>query len=175
MLCRPILGLTVFLIHVYYFSSTALQMCVYLMSKVIIHMDLEDGVNSKVQDLVQAIIQIEELGLPRMSANIFTLWMSSGLVGKFYQWGNHRMFGSVDQFPKVLISVWRSFRHIPMITELQLKPELKPFEIRQHWTELVKKFSMAAEDKRLRDEPVVTLRRNVFFHKKDEEKIKLVV
>jgi hypothetical protein len=60
---------------------SALKMCVYLMSRVALRMDLEDGVNITVQDLVQSILQVEELGLPRVATNIFTLWMCSGLLG----------------------------------------------------------------------------------------------
>jgi len=44
-------------------------------------MDIEDGVNITVQDLVQSVLQVEELGLPRVVTNIFTLWMCSGLLG----------------------------------------------------------------------------------------------
>jgi hypothetical protein len=57
-------------------------MCVYLMSRVALHMDVEDGINITVQELVQSILQVEELGLPRVAANIFTLWICSGLLGK---------------------------------------------------------------------------------------------
>jgi len=60
---------------------SALKMCVYLMSRVALRMDVEDGVNITVQDLVQSILQVEELGLPRVATNIFTLWMCSGLLG----------------------------------------------------------------------------------------------
>jgi hypothetical protein len=44
-------------------------------------MDVEDGVNVTVQEVVQSILQVEELGLPRVAANIFTIWMCSGLLG----------------------------------------------------------------------------------------------
>jgi hypothetical protein len=60
---------------------SALKMCVYLMSRVVLRMDLEDGVNITVQELVQSILQEEELGVPRVAANIFTLWMCSSLMG----------------------------------------------------------------------------------------------
>lgn len=46
-------------------------------------MELEDGINCTAQEMTQAILQEEELGLPRSAANVFTLWMCSGLVGKF--------------------------------------------------------------------------------------------
>ncbi|KAL0269098.1 UNVERIFIED_CONTAM: hypothetical protein PYX00_006933 [Menopon gallinae] len=106
------------------------------MSKVALHMDLEDGVNCTVQDMTQAILQEEELGLPRSASNVFTLWMCSGLV------------------------------------ELQLKPHHKPFELRQRWGELVERFSSASESRKRRDEPALSFQRNVFFSRKEEEKIK---
>jgi hypothetical protein len=56
-------------------------MCVYLMSRVVLHMDLEDGVNITVQELLQCILQKEEVGLPRVAATVFTLWMCSDLLG----------------------------------------------------------------------------------------------
>ena len=51
------------------------------MSRIVLHMDLEDGVNITVNEMMQTILQEEELGLPRVAANIFTLWMCSGLLG----------------------------------------------------------------------------------------------
>jgi hypothetical protein len=54
------------------------------MSRVVLHMDLEDGVNITVQELVQSILQEEEVGLPRVAASIFTLWMCSGLLGNTF-------------------------------------------------------------------------------------------
>lgn len=47
-------------------------------------MDLEDGVNITVQELVQSILQEEEVDLPRVAANIFTLWMCSSLLGNMF-------------------------------------------------------------------------------------------
>ncbi|KAG8302735.1 FERM domain-containing protein 8 [Homalodisca vitripennis] len=58
----------------------SLKVCIYLMSDVALHMELEDGVNTSVKELVQAIVTEEQLGLPRSAANIFTLWMCSGLL-----------------------------------------------------------------------------------------------
>lgn len=117
-------------------ASKPLKMCVYLMSRVALHMDVEDGVNITVQELVQSILQVEELGLPRVAANIFTLWMCSGLL------------------------------------ELQLKPHHKPYEICHKWRTLVSKYSAASVSRIERDEPILSFQRNVFFSKRDEEKIK---
>jgi hypothetical protein len=54
------------------------------MSRVVLHMDLEDGVNITVQELMQSVLQEEELDLPRVAANIFTLWMCSDLLGNTF-------------------------------------------------------------------------------------------
>ncbi|XP_069673570.1 FERM domain-containing protein 8 isoform X5 [Periplaneta americana] len=117
-------------------AAKPLKMCIYLMSRVVLHMDLEDGVNITVQELVQSVLQEEELGLPRVAASIFTLWMCSGLL------------------------------------ELQLKPHHKPYEICRKWRTLVSQYSTASESRIERDEPVLSFQRNVFFSKRDEEKIK---
>ncbi|PNF28256.1 FERM domain-containing protein 8 [Cryptotermes secundus] len=117
-------------------ASKPLKMCVYLMSRVVLHMDLEDGVNITVQELVQSILQEEEVGLPRVAANIFTLWMCSSLL------------------------------------EVQLKPHHKPYEICHKWRTLVSQYSAASESSIERDEPVLSFQRNVFFSRRDEEKIK---
>lgn len=53
------------------------------MTDLAVHMELEDGVNTSVKELVQAIVSEEQLGLSRSATNIFTLWMCSGLLGKY--------------------------------------------------------------------------------------------
>nr|CAD7443501.1 unnamed protein product [Timema bartmani] len=116
-----------------------LKMCVYLMSRVVLRMDLDDGVNTTVQDLVQTILQEEDLGLPRAAANIFTLWISSGLL------------------------------------ELQLKPHHKPYEIRRSWSKLLTLYGNGTESRMEKDEPILSYQRNVFFSKRDEEKINSVL
>nr|CAD7599947.1 unnamed protein product [Timema genevievae] len=115
-----------------------LKMCVYLMSRVVLRMDLDDGVNTTVQDLVQTILQEEDLGLPRAAANIFTLWISSGLL------------------------------------ELQLKPHHKPYEIRRSWSKLLTLYGNGTESRMEKDEPILSYQRNVFFSKRDEEKINVL-
>ncbi|XP_021914561.1 FERM domain-containing protein 8 isoform X3 [Zootermopsis nevadensis] len=117
-------------------TSKSLKICVYLMSQVVLHMDLEDGVNITVQELTQSILQEEELGLPRIAASIFTLWMCSSLL------------------------------------ELQLKPHHKPYEICHKWRTLVFQYSTGSESHIERDEPVLSFQRNIFFSKREEEKIK---
>lgn len=51
------------------------------MSNVVLHLELEDGNNTTVTELVQCIIELEDLMLPESAKNVFTLWMSSGLLG----------------------------------------------------------------------------------------------
>jgi hypothetical protein len=85
LLCSGIFVGYGFSFDIFYHTSdifiSALKVCVYLMSRVVLHMDLEDGVNITVQELVQSVVQEEKLGLPRVAANIFTLWMCSSLLG----------------------------------------------------------------------------------------------
>lgn len=52
-----------------------------MMTDLALRMEIEDGTNATVQDLVQSITQEEQLRLPRIASTIFTLWMSSGLLG----------------------------------------------------------------------------------------------
>lgn len=61
---------------------SGLKVCVYLMSGTVVHMDVADGRDANVQDLTQALLQEEEIGLPRTGSNLFTLWMSSSLLGE---------------------------------------------------------------------------------------------
>ncbi|KAK7862335.1 hypothetical protein R5R35_005227 [Gryllus longicercus] len=114
----------------------ALSICVFLMSRVVIHMELEDGANATAQDLLQCVLQEEQLALPRLAASMFSLWMSSSIL------------------------------------ELQLKPYHKPYEIRQKWRVLTNKYSTASDARLLRDEPVLSFQRNVFFSRRAEERIK---
>ena len=58
------------------------------------------------------------------------------------------------------------------ISELQLKPHHKPYEICRKWRILASQYSTASEPRLEKDEPVLSLQRNVFFSKRDEEKIK---
>lgn len=70
-------------------TTPGLKVCVYLMSDVALHMELEDGANTTVQELVLAICSEEQLGLGKSAANIFTLWMCSGLL-ELQLKGHHR-------------------------------------------------------------------------------------
>ncbi|KAL1110415.1 hypothetical protein AAG570_007946 [Ranatra chinensis] len=57
-----------------------MKVCAYLMTDLALHMEVEDGANATVQEFVQAIVCDEQLRIPRTAANMFTLWMSSGLL-----------------------------------------------------------------------------------------------
>lgn len=63
------------------FCWTGVKVCVYLMTNVALHMELEGGQTATVQDLTQAIFTDDQLRIPRTASNVFTLWMSSGLLG----------------------------------------------------------------------------------------------
>lgn len=129
-------------------------------------MDLEDGVNCTAQDMVQVILQEEELGLPRTASTVFTLWMCSGLVGEL-------RFSSGLRISSEIKGKKTSNQFFPSpFAELQLKPHHKPYELRHRWGDLVNKFSNASESRRRRDEPALSFQRNVFFSRKEEEKIK---
>lgn len=65
------------------FIFAALLVCIYLMNDVVLHMELEDGVNTIVSELVRCITKLDELMLPENAKDIFTLWMNSSLLGNF--------------------------------------------------------------------------------------------
>ncbi|XP_053698647.1 FERM domain-containing protein 8 [Sabethes cyaneus] len=58
------------------------------------------------------------------------------------------------------------------LLEVQLKPHHRPYAVRVAWSKLLEKHSHGNELEKLSDEPMTMLRRNVFFSRKDEEKIK---
>merc|ERR1719278_968343 len=49
-----------------------LDVCVYLMSAVAIQMEVEEGANATVTDLVSSLLEEEELGLPRATQDILS-------------------------------------------------------------------------------------------------------
>lgn len=60
------------------------------------------------------------------------------------------------------------------LLEIQLKPHHRPYAVRVAWSKFLEKHSHGNEIEKRSDEPMTTLRRNVFFAKRDEEKIKWV-
>lgn len=62
--------------------------------------------------------------------------------------------------------------NISLISEIQLKPQHKPLEVRQNWQYLLGKYSDASESRKERDEPRIALQRSVFLPRYDEERLK---
>lgn len=60
------------------------------------------------------------------------------------------------------------------LLEMQLKAHHCPYIVRLAWSALLEKFSSGNPIERKFDEPMIVLKRNVFFSKRDEEKIKYV-
>ena len=58
------------------------------------------------------------------------------------------------------------------LLEVQLKRHHKPYYIRREWNHFLQRFSSAPLEKKTQDEPILSLQRNVFFHKRDEMKIR---
>jgi hypothetical protein len=58
------------------------------------------------------------------------------------------------------------------LLEVQLKPHHKPFYIRREWNHFLQRFSSAPLEKKTLDEPILSFQRNVFFHKRDEVKLR---
>ena len=50
------------------------------MSAVAVQMEVEEGANATVTDLVTSLLEEEELGLPRATQDILSLWMNSTLL-----------------------------------------------------------------------------------------------
>jgi len=113
-----------------------LDVCVYLMSAVAVQMEVEEGANATVTDLINSLLEEEELALPRVTSDVLSLWMTSPLL------------------------------------EVQLKPHHKPFFIRREWNHFLQRFSSAPQDQKAADEPVLSLQRNVFCSKREEQSVK---
>ncbi|XP_071453770.1 FERM domain-containing protein 8 isoform X2 [Hetaerina americana] len=133
-------------------GSHPIQTCVYLMSGVVVQLDIEAGTAATAQDLLEAVLSLESLGLsgalpsanpsapggarPVVQTPVFALWMCSGLL------------------------------------EVQLKPHHRPWEVRCQWLHFLHRFSQASESRKERDDPILSLQRNVFLPRREEEKIK---
>lgn len=114
--------------------------CVYLMSRIAVHMEIEGTAQCPSQVMLAAALGCEELGIANklLAQSIFGLWMTSALL------------------------------------EIQLKSHHRPYVVRVAWQQLLEKFSHGNPIEKKFDEPMIVLKRNVFFSKKDEEKIKWV-
>lgn len=58
------------------------HVCIYMMSNTAIDMEVDDGVNVTVNDMLHSILLDENIGLSHSCAAVFSLWMNSPLVGK---------------------------------------------------------------------------------------------
>ncbi|KAG5671913.1 hypothetical protein PVAND_002082 [Polypedilum vanderplanki] len=58
------------------------------------------------------------------------------------------------------------------LLEIQLKPHHRPYSVRVAWSNLLEKNSHGNELEKCADDPMTTLRRNIFYARRDEEKIK---
>ncbi|XP_033244575.1 FERM domain-containing protein 8 [Drosophila miranda] len=112
--------------------------CVYLMSRVAVHMEIEGTAQCPSQVMLAAALGCEELGISNklLAQSVFGLWMTSTLL------------------------------------EMQLKAHHCPYIVRVAWPNLLQKFSNGSPSDQKYDEPMIVLKRNVFFSKRDEEKIK---
>lgn len=142
-------------------SFQVIPMCVYLMSRVAVHMEIEGtaqcmlidspipardyatvhqlfAISGPAQVILAATVGCDELGISNklLAQNIFALWMTSPLL------------------------------------ELQLKCQHRPFGMRVAWAKLINRYSTANALQKRYDEPMIQLRRSVFIAKREEEKVK---
>lgn len=54
-----------------------------MMSNTAVDLEVDEGANVTVNDMLHSILLDESIGLPRTAAAVFSLWMSSGLVGRY--------------------------------------------------------------------------------------------
>ncbi|XP_004524399.1 uncharacterized protein LOC101456936 isoform X1 [Ceratitis capitata] len=112
--------------------------CVYLMSRIAVHMEIEGTAQCPTQVMLAAALGCEELGIANklLAQSIFALWMTSELL------------------------------------DIQLKSHHRPYAVRLAWQALLDRLSTGNSIDKKFDEPMIMLKRNVFFSKRDEEKIK---
>lgn len=58
------------------------------------------------------------------------------------------------------------------LLDIQLKSHHRPYAVRVVWQSLLDKFSNGNAIEKKFDDPMIMLKRNIFFSKRDEEKIK---
>lgn len=54
------------------------------MSNTAIDLEIDEGVNVTVNDMLHSLLLDENIGLPRSAAAVFSLWMNSGLIGEAF-------------------------------------------------------------------------------------------
>lgn len=115
--------------------------CVFLMTRVAVHMEIEETPSCPTKVYLAAALGCHELGITNklFAQNIFALWMMSPFL------------------------------------ELQLNPSHSPFLVCTAWQSLLGKFSTANSKQKQWDEPMLTLRRNVFLTLCEEELIEYIL
>ena len=58
------------IVDIFNIKWSELDVCVYLMSAVAVQMEVEEGANATVTELLAALLEEEELGLPRATQEI---------------------------------------------------------------------------------------------------------
>lgn len=66
------------------FTLQVIPTCVYLMSRIAVHMEIEGTAQCPAQVMLAAALGCEELGIANklLAQSIFGLWMTSSLLGK---------------------------------------------------------------------------------------------
>ena len=118
-------------------------------------MDVEYGANTTCSSILKTIVETEDLRLPPVAMEVFSLWLMSPELGKqsIILW-IHQLL--TDLLPK---------------TEVQLKPHHKPAKLHAEWPQLVAKFTKYDGSYSL-PEPTLHLRRNTFYNKADEKRLR---
>ncbi|KAK7571925.1 hypothetical protein V9T40_014397 [Parthenolecanium corni] len=73
----------------------------------------------------------------------------------------------LNECAKDIFALWMSSN----LLELQLKPFHKPLLVRSKWMNLLSRFAHASPSRQLRDEPILSFQRNVFYSLNDEQKL----
>lgn len=133
--------------------------CVFLSNGTCVCIDVEHGVNTNSATILKTLVEAEELRLPPVALNVFALWMISPELGN----GLNRYYYFSFCFITLFVYLW--------FVEVQLKPHHKPIKIYSEWGQLVKKFTKYDGNPAL-PEPTLHLRRNVFYHRSDEMRLR---
>lgn len=130
---------------------------VYLMSRIAVHMEIEGTAQCPSQVMLAAALGCEELGISNklLAQSVFGLWMASSLL-EIQLKPHHRPYAGKIWFNKVKLKFLKFYS----------------FKVRVAWTNLLEKHTHGNEIEKCSDEPMTTLRRNVFYSRRDEEKIK---
>ena len=189
-------------------------------------MEVEEGTSATVTELILAVVDEEELNLPRQTTitsnpvsnsdmnggtgnriggniiavgEIFTLWMTSPLLDvqlkphhkvrkhfTFRQDNNqcllplHVTILPLLIFDSHIVRLWIQdnilikslLNHYYLFYKMIQIINFQPFYIRREWNHFLQRFSSAPLERKSLDEPILSLQRNVFFHKRDEVKLR---